>query len=88
MPADKVTLIGSLCVLVPETVLIKAPPAFYRNHARDAQIVQFEIANLVGMKLFNDEENSIRYTFGRHIDDKLALLPKRVRRAVKMNDDF
>jgi hypothetical protein len=48
----------------------------------------FELANIVGVKLFNDEENSIRYTFGRHIDDKLALLPKRVRRVVKVNDDF
>jgi len=48
----------------------------------------FEVANLVGVKLFSDEENSIRYTFGRHINDKLALLPKRVRRPVKVNDDF
>ena len=48
----------------------------------------FDVANIVGVKLFNDEENSIRYTFGRHIDDKLALLPKRVRRPVKVNDDF
>ncbi len=48
----------------------------------------FEVANLVGVKLFSGEENSIRYTFGRHIDDKLALLPKRVRRPVKINDDF
>ena len=48
----------------------------------------FEVANIVGVKLFNDEENSTRYTFGRHIDDKLALLPKRVRTAVKINDDF
>ena len=39
MPADKVTMIGSLRVLVPETALIKAPPSFYRNHSRDAQIV-------------------------------------------------
>jgi len=39
MTTDKVTMIGSLRVLMPETALIKAPPAFYRNHARDAQIV-------------------------------------------------
>ena len=38
MPADKVMLIGSLRVLMPETALIKAPPSFYRNHSRDAQI--------------------------------------------------
>lgn len=37
--ADKVTMIGSLRVLMPETALIKAAPAFYRNHSRDAQIV-------------------------------------------------
>jgi len=48
----------------------------------------FEVANIVGVKLFSDEENSIRYTFGRHIGEKLALLPKRVRRSVKINDDF
>ncbi|BEH08998.1 helix-turn-helix domain-containing protein [Geobacter sulfurreducens subsp. ethanolicus] len=48
----------------------------------------FEVANIVGVKFFSDEANSIRYTFGRHIDDKLALLPKRVRKAVKVNDDF
>jgi len=48
----------------------------------------FEVANIIGVKLFSDEENSNRYTFGRHIDDKLALLPKRVRRVVKVNDDF
>ena len=39
MPADKVTMIGSLRVLMPEASLIKAPPSFYRNHSRDAQIV-------------------------------------------------
>ena len=48
----------------------------------------FEVSSIVGVKLFNDDENSIRYTFGRHIDDKLALLPKRVRNTVKINDDF
>ena len=37
--ADKVTMSGSLRVLMPETALIKAPPSFYRNHSRDAQIV-------------------------------------------------
>lgn len=48
----------------------------------------FEVANLVGVKLFSDEENSNRYSYRRHIDDKLALLPKRVRRMVTFNDDF
>ena len=37
--AEKVTMSGSLRVLMPETALIKAPPSFYRNHSRDAQIV-------------------------------------------------
>ena len=40
----------------------------------------FEVAHIVGVKLFSDEDNSTRYTFGRHIDDKLALLPKRIRK--------
>jgi transcriptional regulator with XRE-family HTH domain len=48
----------------------------------------FEVANIVAEKLFSDEENPNRYTFGRHIDDKLALLPKRVRRVKMVNDDF
>ena len=48
----------------------------------------FEVAYIVGVKLFSDEENSTRYTYGRHIDDRLALLPKRVRKAVNVNDDF
>lgn len=48
----------------------------------------FEVANLVGVKLFSDEENSNRYNYGRHIVDKLALLPKRVRRVLTVNDDF
>ncbi|MFA7061172.1 MAG: helix-turn-helix transcriptional regulator [Pedobacter sp.] len=48
----------------------------------------FEVANIVGVKLFSDEEDTTRYTYGRHIDDRLALLPKRVRRPLKINDDF
>ena len=48
----------------------------------------FEVAHIVGVKLFSDEENTTRYTYGRHIDDKLALLPKRVSRPLKINDDF
>lgn len=39
MPADNVTMIGSLRVLIPENALIKALPSFYRHHPRDAQIV-------------------------------------------------
>jgi len=48
----------------------------------------FEVANIVGVKLFSEEENSNRYNYGWHIDDKLALLPKRVRREIMVNDDF
>ncbi len=48
----------------------------------------FEVAHIVGVKLFSDEEDTTRYTYGRHIDDRLALLPKRVRRQLKINDDF
>nr|WP_298273364.1 helix-turn-helix transcriptional regulator [Geobacter sp.] len=48
----------------------------------------FEVANLVGVKLFGDEDSA---NLSRHIgrvDDKLALLPKRVRRVVKVDDEF
>ncbi len=48
----------------------------------------FEVAHIVGVKLFSDEEDTTRYTYGRHIDDRLALLPKRVRRQLKINNDF
>jgi hypothetical protein len=48
----------------------------------------FEVAYLVGVKLLSDDENSNHYNYGRHIDDKLALLPKRVRRVIMVNDDF
>ena len=40
------------------------------------------------MKLFRDEENSNRYNYGRHVEDKLALLPKRVRRVIMVNNEF
>src|SRR5512137_418736 len=48
----------------------------------------FEVANIVGVKLFSDEENLNRYSYTSRIDDKLALLPKRVRRVVTVDDDF
>jgi DNA-binding XRE family transcriptional regulator len=48
----------------------------------------FEIANLVGVKLFEDEENTnTAMNIGR-IDDRLALLPKRIRNVVKVDDEF
>ena len=48
----------------------------------------FEGANLVGVKLFSDEDNSNRYSYKRHIDDKLVLLPERIRRVVQVDDNF
>ena len=48
----------------------------------------FEVANIVGVKLFSDEENLNRYSYTSRIDDKLALIPKRVRRVVTVDDDF
>ncbi len=47
-----------------------------------------DISSKEPIQLFSDEENSNRYSYKRHIDDKLALLPKRIRRVVKVNDDF
>lgn len=48
----------------------------------------FEVANLVGVQLFSDEENLNHYSYTNRIDDKIALLPKRVRRVVTVDDDF
>ena len=46
----------------------------------------FEVAALVGMKLFDTEHSSMAMQHER-IDDKLALLPKAVRSAKKAVDD-
>ena len=51
-------------------------------------VLVFELDNLVGVKLFSDEENLNHYSYTNRIDDKLALLPKRVRRVVTVDDDF
>jgi DNA-binding XRE family transcriptional regulator len=48
----------------------------------------FEVANLVGVKLFGDEESVNLYRNKNRIDDILALLPKRVRSIVKVDDEF
>jgi transcriptional regulator with XRE-family HTH domain len=48
----------------------------------------FEVAILVGVKLFGAEESS---TVSMHLDrinDKLTLLPQSIRTSVKVNDDF
>ena len=48
----------------------------------------FEVANLVGVQLFGEEGTShLRSTLSR-VDDKLALLPVRVRRVVTVDDEF
>jgi DNA-binding XRE family transcriptional regulator len=46
----------------------------------------FEVATLVGMKLFDTEHSSLAILHER-TDDKLALLPKAVRSAKKAVDD-
>jgi len=48
----------------------------------------FEIANLVGVKLFGDEDSTNLANKINRVDDKLALLPKRVRNVVKVDDEF
>jgi DNA-binding XRE family transcriptional regulator len=48
----------------------------------------FEVANLVGVKLFGDEESVNLYRNKNRIDAILALLPKRVRSIVKVDDEF
>jgi DNA-binding XRE family transcriptional regulator len=48
----------------------------------------FEVAFLVGVKLFGDEENTNLNLNISRVEDKLALLPKRIRRTVEVDDDF
>ena len=48
----------------------------------------FEVATIVGVKLFDADEISLTKHI-RHTEDKLALLPKSIRKKKKaVNDDF
>ena len=49
--------------------------------------VAFEAAAILGVPLF-DEERSRRRIEAARIDDRLAVLPKTVRKRVEVNDDF
>ena len=50
--------------------------------------VVFEVASLVGVRLFDYDERTLQIHNSR-LDEKLTLLPKSVRHAVKeVNDDF
>ena len=48
----------------------------------------FEVATLVGVKLFGIEESATVSMNLDRVDDKLALLPKRVRNSGKVDDEF
>ena len=48
----------------------------------------FEIAALVGVPLFNSDKKSLRFHRG-YVEEKLALLPKSIRKSTKpIDDDF
>lgn len=49
--------------------------------------VAFEAATLVGVPLF-DEDRSIRQLESRRVNEYLALMPQRIRKPVKVDDDF
>ncbi|MGZ2377223.1 DNA-binding XRE family transcriptional regulator [Sinorhizobium medicae] len=50
--------------------------------------IVFEVASLVGVRLFDYDERTLRMQNAR-LDEKLTLLPKSVRHAVKeVDDDF
>lgn len=50
--------------------------------------IVFELCSLVGVRLFEDDERTLQM-HNAHLDEKLSLLPKSVRRSVKqINDDF
>lgn len=48
----------------------------------------FEVANLVGVKLFGDENSVNSSLLMGRVEDKLALLPRRIRGPVKVDDEF
>lgn len=48
----------------------------------------FEVAAILGVKLFDTDETSLSRTL-RHNEEKLALMPKSIRRKTRViNDDF
>ncbi len=49
--------------------------------------IAFEAAALVGVPLF-DEDRSRRALEAARVDDRLAVLPQRVRRPAEVDDDF
>jgi transcriptional regulator with XRE-family HTH domain len=49
--------------------------------------VAFEAAAVLGVPLF-DEDRSRRRLESARVDDRLALLPRRVARSVEVDDDF
>lgn len=50
--------------------------------------IVFEVASLVGVRLFDYDERRLKI-HNAHLDDKLSLLPKSVRHALKeVDDDF
>ena len=49
--------------------------------------IAFEAAALVGVPLF-DEDRSRRALEAARVDDRLAVLPQRVRQPAKVDDDF
>lgn len=46
----------------------------------------FEVATIVGVKLFDSEETSLRRQI-RQVEDKLTLLPKSIRKQIGVVDD-
>ncbi|MCP4934939.1 MAG: helix-turn-helix transcriptional regulator [bacterium] len=46
----------------------------------------FEVATIVGVKLFDADETTLTRQL-HHVDEKLALLPKSVRKGTKVVDD-
>lgn len=48
----------------------------------------FEVATLVGVKLFGAEDSQAVSIHLDRINDKLALLPQSIRTSVKVDDDF
>lgn len=49
--------------------------------------VAFEAATILGVPLFHEDADR-RYLEARHLADRLAVLPERSRRSVRVDDDF
>lgn len=59
-----------------------------RGDPRCAIGLYFEVAAIVGVKLFETDDRMALRAQSQRLDDRLAVLPSRVRMPTKVNDEF